>query len=343
MGIDILSTAHSKEEEEEEEDYIDLEVSSYSIFHCNSVTPPSDQHQPFNREFEFMSSGSLEREQLSTSLADELFYNGKLLPLHLPPRLQMVEKLLENPNKLNSSMNTCEEFYRTPLGTSPSSTPVAFCSTPFQSCNVSPSESCNVSQELNPNEYPFGSLEDDEVNAENPKKSWGKKMKLIKQYLLGPKMKSPQAYVKSLLSKYSCSNESCASSIRQACTLKAVKEESKSIHTNGRLAKVNQNQGSSSGTKKDHQHHCKRTLSTLSMRRFPNNTSTFSSSCSSSSSSSDSSVAWSDHSNGFNELRFPKRIDSRSSEMENPIQGAIKHCKLSQHEGKSVAVCPESV
>ncbi|CBI25304.3 unnamed protein product, partial [Vitis vinifera] len=67
-----------------DEDYIDMEVSSYSNFLCHSISSP-----PHPREFEFhMSSSSLERE-ITTSPADELFYKGKLLPLHLPPRLQM--------------------------------------------------------------------------------------------------------------------------------------------------------------------------------------------------------------------------------------------------------------
>lgn len=340
MAIDILSAAHS-----EEEDYIDLEVSSYSIFHCNSFKSPPHQ-LPNSREFEFqMSSGSLEREQPSTSPADELFYKGKLLPLQLPPRLQMVEELLENSNQLDSR-NTCKEFYSTPLTTCPS-TPVAFYSTPFQSCNVSPSESCTVSRELNPNEYLLESLEDD-ISCGNPKKSWGRKIKLIKQSLLGPKLRTPQTYLKSLLGKYSCSNESCASNIHQASTVKAKKKES--TCSNGKLAKVNQNQSSGSDvTRSFHkeseaemdQHLCRRSLSGLSKRRSPKKISTSFSSCSSSSSSSDSPLTSNDI-NGCNELRFPKRSNSRNSEMESPIQGAIKHCKQSQHLGKSVAVFPES-
>ncbi|KAK4761253.1 hypothetical protein SAY87_006146 [Trapa incisa] len=316
MAIDIFSAAHS----EEEEDYIDLEVISYSIFHCKFIIPPSNQqHQPSNREFEFMSSVSLEREQPSTSPADELFYKGKLLPLHFPPRVQMVEKLLESPNKLNNYMDTCEEFYSTPLATSPSSTPDAFRSTPFQSW----------------------SLEGDEVNSENPKKYWGKKMKLIKQSLLGPKMKTPQAYLRSFLGRYSCSNESsCANNINQASTIKALKEP-KSSHTNGRLPNISHNQPSSSDTMKD-QHHCKRSLSGLSKRLSTSKTSITYSPFSWSSSSSDSPLASCDHSNGCNQLRFPMRSNSRSSEVESPIQGAIKHCKQSQHAGKRVAVFPES-
>ncbi|RVW98866.1 putative membrane-associated kinase regulator 4 [Vitis vinifera] len=75
-----------------DEDYIDMEVSPSANFLCYSINSP-----PQSREFEFqMSSISHGREFISP--ADELFYKGKLLPLHLPPRLQMVQKLLHNSN-----------------------------------------------------------------------------------------------------------------------------------------------------------------------------------------------------------------------------------------------------
>ena len=44
----------------------------------------------------------------TTFPADELFYKGKLLPLHLPPRLLMVQKLVED-------YTFDQEFYSTPL------------------------------------------------------------------------------------------------------------------------------------------------------------------------------------------------------------------------------------
>ncbi|OWM70111.1 probable membrane-associated kinase regulator 4 [Punica granatum] len=353
MAINIVSAAHSSSkeevvvEEEEEEDYIDLEVSSYSIFHCDSFTsPPPPQFTSNNiREFEFhMSSSSLEREQPLTSPADELFYKGKLLPLHLPPRLQMVEKLLENSNK-HDSRNTGEELYSTPLMTSPS-TPVGVYSTPFESCNVSPSESCTVSRELNPSEYFFEYLED-EIRSENPKKSWGKKIKLIKQSLLGSKLKTPKTYLKSLFGKYSCSHESSANNIEQSAAIISTNKDS----INGKLIKTNPNLSSSVDVMRSFhkeseaekvQQQRRRSLSGLSKRHPSNETSVFSSSCSSSSLSSDSSLSSND-SNGFNQPRLLKRSNSRNSEMESPIQGAIKHCKQSQHLGKSIAVFPESV
>ncbi|KAG5374716.1 hypothetical protein IGI04_039312 [Brassica rapa subsp. trilocularis] len=75
----------------------------------------------------------------TTFTADELFYKGKLLPLHLPP-----------PKKKKN--------------------------TPFESCTVSPADSCQVSKEPNPKDYFLeysSSVEEDEK-----KKSWSKKLRL---------------------------------------------------------------------------------------------------------------------------------------------------------------------
>ena len=43
----------------------------------------------------FSSLSALAWGELLASLEDELFYEGKLLLLHLPPRIQMVEELLD--------------------------------------------------------------------------------------------------------------------------------------------------------------------------------------------------------------------------------------------------------
>ncbi|KAK9283834.1 hypothetical protein L1049_012088 [Liquidambar formosana] len=193
-----------------DEDYIDMEVSSYSSFLCHSRSSP-----PHPREFEFqMSSISLEREP-TTSPADELFYKGKLLPLHLPPRLQMVEKLLQNSNTAyENKTDTFEDFYSTPLATT-TTTPTTT-STPYESCNISPSESCRISRELNPEEYFFEySTEVGGFIGENPKKSWTRKLKLIKQSSLGLKLKASRAYLKGLFSKSGCSDESCAAGCKK--------------------------------------------------------------------------------------------------------------------------------
>ncbi|XVF00081.1 hypothetical protein REPUB_Repub03eG0254900 [Reevesia pubescens] len=164
----------------EDGEYIDMEVSSYSNFFCNSRSSP-----PHPREFEFqMSSVSMESEPTTTSPADELFYKGNLLPLHLPPRLQlqMVKKLLQNSISVyEDRKDNFEEFYCTPLMTTVT-TPTTT-STPFESCNISPSEVCRVSRELNLEEYLFEYSTEEVSNSigENPKKSWTKKLKLIKQ------------------------------------------------------------------------------------------------------------------------------------------------------------------
>ncbi|EEE63996.1 hypothetical protein OsJ_18825 [Oryza sativa Japonica Group] len=79
-----------QQEAMQEEDYIDMDLTSAA-----AATAPGEF------EFDFHMSGPLggggarwEQEPLA-SPADELFYKGKLLPLHLPPRIQMVEELLD--------------------------------------------------------------------------------------------------------------------------------------------------------------------------------------------------------------------------------------------------------
>ncbi|XP_010326048.2 probable membrane-associated kinase regulator 4 [Solanum lycopersicum] len=111
-----------EQEQEEEEDYIDMEVTSSSC--CSSPQ--------ISREFEFqMASISINDKEAAatttlTSPADELFYRGKLLPLHLPPRLEMVQKLLKN-SKIESFQQQQEDDERFSISTT----------TPFDSCNIS--------------------------------------------------------------------------------------------------------------------------------------------------------------------------------------------------------------
>ncbi|KAK4731064.1 hypothetical protein R3W88_024052 [Solanum pinnatisectum] len=108
--------------EEQEEDYIDMEVTSSSS--CSSPQ--------ISREFEFqMASISINDKEAATttSPADELFYRGKLLPLHLPPRLEMVQKLLKN-SKIESFQQQQDDDERFSISTR----------TPFDSCNISSSQ-----------------------------------------------------------------------------------------------------------------------------------------------------------------------------------------------------------
>ncbi|XP_022764562.1 probable membrane-associated kinase regulator 4 [Durio zibethinus] len=328
MAVSLLSN------DLEDEEYIDMEVSSYSNSFCNSRSSP-----PHPREFEFqMSSVSMEREP-TTSPADELFYKGKLLPLHLPPRLQMVEKLLQNSNSVyEDRKDNFEEFCSAPLTTTVT-TPTTT-STPFESCNISPSESCRVSRELNPEEYFLEySTEVSGCIGENQKKSWTKKLKLIKQSSIGSKLKASRAYLKSLFGKSGCSDESCAAA--------KVADEGSVSKAKGRLDRYMKS------TKKNpfgqiHQNNCQ--ISTAVLRSFDkekisdqnnanrhrrsfslaikrNSTNKSSSSSSSSGSSSSSS---SNASNGYQNLQFLKRSSSVNAEIESPIQGAIAHCKQSQ-------------
>ncbi|KAM1141243.1 hypothetical protein ACFX19_041933 [Malus domestica] len=331
MAVDHLSCDHA------DDDYIDMDVGSYSAFLNHSMSSP-----PHPREFEFqMSSTSLERDPPTTSPADELFYKGKLLPLHLPPRLQMVEKLLQNSySSFDHQKDMFEEFYSTPLATT-APTPTTT-STPFESCNISPSESCQVSRELNPEEYILEySTEVSGFINENPKKSWTKK---FRQSLLSSKLKSSRAYLKSLFGKYSCSNESSAAAARHAHGGMVFKSEdlSKYMKTSKNPFGHTQREKyrmSASGARsfskdkiiEDGAALHRRSFS-LAIKRNSTNISTSSSSSSGSSSSSSSS---SNHSSGTQELQFLKRCNSASSEIESSIQGAIAHCKQSQQPFRS--------
>lgn len=194
MAVDIPSCDPS------DDDYIDMEIGSYTNFRCRSKSSPRQ-----SREFEFQMSLNSRGREPTTSPADELFYNGKLLPLHHPPRLQMIERLLQKSSSdYDYRKDMFEEFYSTPLTTS-ANTPT---STPFESCNISPSESCRISRELNPDEYLLEySADVSYMNAESSKKSWTKKLKCS---TFGLKLKASRAYIKSLFTKSGCSDESCA-------------------------------------------------------------------------------------------------------------------------------------
>ena len=70
-----------------QDDYIDMDL-----------TPAATPMPPSSPRFEFQSTAAgcaKHREPAFASPADELFYKGNLLPLHLPPRLQLVQRLLQ--------------------------------------------------------------------------------------------------------------------------------------------------------------------------------------------------------------------------------------------------------
>ncbi|KAL1541256.1 putative membrane-associated kinase regulator 4 [Salvia divinorum] len=136
---------------EEEEEYINMELAS----------SPSKSPQLKEFEFQFFSAPTPDE-----SAADELFYKGKLLPLHLPPRRQMVEHLLRTAPCTNSN-------------------------TPSHSCNISPSESRRVSCDLTTFQWPtqINPFFNNHQPIRSTTTSWSKKLKL-KRSILAHKLKS---------------------------------------------------------------------------------------------------------------------------------------------------------
>ncbi|KAL0349230.1 UNVERIFIED_CONTAM: putative membrane-associated kinase regulator 4 [Sesamum angustifolium] len=252
----------------EEEDYINMEVDSSvasSIFRRHSST----------KEFEFQSfSSSSEKDHTTTSPADELFYMGKLLPLHLPPRLEMVHNILQNPASFHSKSKPFEddEPFTTPLFMTPTA------NTPFESCNVSPSESCHVSRELCPDEYFLDYQE---------KKSWTKKLKLIKQSSSSSHFQKP-------------SNERMATQ------------------------RVSSLSGKSSATKT--------AISWRSIVEGGSHRRSFSGAFKRLSKPKTSAISPSNPRSEICNRQGLNRSSSSSSELENPIQAAIAHCKRSQQQ-----------
>uniref|UniRef100_A0A3Q7GQ79 Membrane-associated kinase regulator 4 n=1 Tax=Solanum lycopersicum TaxID=4081 RepID=A0A3Q7GQ79_SOLLC len=325
----------------EEEDYIDMEVSSNSNMFSQFTNSPSQA-----REFEFQMFPSCIDKDTTTSPADELFHNGKLLPLHLPfGTTQMVEKLLQNPNKHahgTRKNDVYDESFSTPLFRTTTNTPTSN-NTPFESCNVSPVESCQVSRELNPEEYMFEySADANNANPvdddENTKRSWTKKLKHIKNSAFGSKLKSSRSYLKSFFSKSGCSNEYSAAASRNIAkgpfpiAKEAKKESFGQIHRGGSNSK-----GVKKENDRDHQEIRGRHRRSFSgaIKRF--STAKSSSSSFSSSTSGSLSASSSNNSNEFQEMHFFKRNNNSYSDIENSIQAAIAHCKNSQHARKTIS------
>ncbi|KHN20292.1 Putative membrane-associated kinase regulator 4 [Glycine soja] len=301
-----------------EDDYIDMEVNSYTNFFCHSQSHP----QP--REFEFQMSSIVQEKETTTSPADELFYKGKLLPLHLPPRLQMVEKLLQNsPTPFDKENDIFEEFYSTPLATT-YTTPTA--GTPFESCNISPSDSCQVSRELIPEEYYNFDYPTDTSGfvAENQKKSWTKK---LKQSSLGSKLKASRAYLKSWFGKSGCSYETYATSTKVADE-GSVSKARENLNKHVQVAKKNAygqiHRDRKLQRKEDRSNQHRRSFS-VGIKLLSGNKSSSTSSISGS-----TSFSFSNKSYGCQARQLLKRCSSANSEIENSIQGAIAHCKKSQ-------------
>ncbi|OIV90492.1 hypothetical protein TanjilG_32709 [Lupinus angustifolius] len=291
------------------EDYIDMEL----------ITCSSPQH----REFEFQMSSISNGKDSTTSPADDLFYKGKLLPLHLPPRLQMVQNLLQNSNVTNVKSESLLE-----KSTFPFTTKNAI--TPLESCNISPSESCRVSSEVNPDEYLFG------WSSSSSEKSWPKKLKQIKQFWLGQKLKASKTYLKSLFNKSGCSNNSCASA-----TSNNVGSEKKPRckECQNKYLKIKKNQLDISDNVNNTKHQIsydviveefithRKSFSGVGQRHCAKKCSSLSTSSSGSSSSSSS---FSLSSSSYYDMQLFKRSISANSELESSVEGAIAHCKKSQ-------------
>lgn len=220
-----------------DDDYIDMEVGS-AIFWEAVSRRKLNMKRAESIEFEFDMSGinaqAWNELESIVSPADELFYKGQLLPLHLPPRIQMVENLLSSEVKSSehtllgiptedskniSSINSAEQ-----RGNSAEDS--VFC-TPHESCDVTPYDSCEVSQELNPEMYEAitgirekysneaaASTSMEESKCYNEPKSkrrlamLKKAKKLLdsthsKQTALAHKLKASRAYLKSIFSKTS--------------------------------------------------------------------------------------------------------------------------------------------
>lgn len=306
-----------------EEEYIDMDItSSATFFYFKRSSPPHN-----TREFEFHNSTTpLDEKEPIPSPADELFYKGKLLPLHLPPRIQMVEKLLENPK--NTSY-----LYPSPLCNTTNTTP-------FESCNASPATSCYVSGELNTEDYFFdcttGTMAGNEAGT---KKSWSKKLKFIRQLNLGNKLKAPKEYLKSIFTngsnKLAVSDDKYTSSKPKGYSNGYLKAWRKNpfgqIRRERCIASSTNCNEQSKFVPGDEERGHRRSFSSAIIRTSLNKSSfsSVSSSCSSSNCSSFSCAS----SNALGPASTGpvlKRSSSANSEMENPIQGAIAYCKKSQ-------------
>jgi hypothetical protein len=316
------TTISSTYEDVKEEEYIDIDITSATFIYYKRSSPPHN-----TREFEFHNSTPLEKEPIA-SPADELFYKGKLLPLHLPPRIQMVEKLLQtpkNPSYLNHS-SLCNTTN----------------TTPFESCNASPATSCYVSGELSTEDYFYDCSTGTvamAINEAGTKKSWSKKLKFIRQLNLGNKLKAPKAYLKSIftngITRSEVSDDKYTISKHKEYSNGYLKTWKKNPFGQIRRERcITSSTNYNDPTKfvpGDEERGHRRSFSSAIIRSSLNKPSfsSVSSSCSSSNCSSFSCTS----SNGSGPVgtgTVLKRSSSANSEMENPIQGAIAYCKRSQ-------------
>ncbi|KAK6139062.1 hypothetical protein DH2020_027185 [Rehmannia glutinosa] len=90
--------------------------------------PSSPTHSSSSSDFEFTISLSPRKSSAALCPADELFYKGQLLPLHLSPRLSMVRTLLLSSASTSSSSDTTTTASRDSTASSDSSSADLLCS-----------------------------------------------------------------------------------------------------------------------------------------------------------------------------------------------------------------------
>ncbi|MED6224143.1 hypothetical protein PIB30_080999 [Stylosanthes scabra] len=346
------------------EDYIDMELvttsssSSSSSSSSNSNLSPSES---CSREFEFqmMTPLSSNENDSTASVADELFYKGKLLPLHMVQNLLITQ---DSNNRNNVKSYSSLEDSNFPIITNNN--------TLFDesiSNIISPSESCRVSSDfaVTPDEYLFewsnyyssssqinktnnsALLLPNKKSSSSSSSSWPKK---LKQIIVGERIKNSRSYLRSLFFTKSSSGSSLSSPITRCKECQNLKMKNKN---NNNKKKSHHHQFEMNILEDDEfsSNHGRRSFSGVVQRHCgPSKSSSLLSTSSSGSSSCSSSFSFSSSSgyNSNNDLQFFKRSISATnnnnnniSEIECSIEGAIAHCKKSQQKFASskVAVC----
>ncbi|GER28649.1 hypothetical protein STAS_04452 [Striga asiatica] len=263
---------------DEFDDFIDIEL----------ITSPKNTKP----EFEFQTG-----LDPSAFPADDLFYNGKLLPLLLPSRRQMLHHLSSSSG---GGGGGAHHHHSAP---------------PTDTLNT-PTESCRVSCELNPDDYFFHWSTDLNNNNSNNKNSNNKNVNnvnynyyskssrknLVWPKKLGRKLKS---YLKPIFAIRSADDENSSREIAKTTTPTTI-------------ASIMKGNEIKDGVQEEDHH--RRSFSKAIKRHSP--VKCLSSSSSSSASSSSSSFV-SNNSNGSNGLGR----SSSATEIEGSIEAAIAHCK----------------
>uniref|UniRef100_A0ACD5U2I9 Uncharacterized protein n=1 Tax=Avena sativa TaxID=4498 RepID=A0ACD5U2I9_AVESA len=320
---------------DEEEEYIDMDL-TFAASAAGAGT---------GREFEFHHmSAPLDGRAGDPLLplaspADELFYKGKLLPLHMPPRVQMVEDLL---------LDHCAVRGRARHHLAVSTAPATPCE---RSRGASPANSCFVSGELNVEEffrdYAAGMAYADDgaasaAGAGEKRPPWSRRLRFVTRQLnLGRQLKASKAYLRTMFA-----TPRPTANADDDKTVLAAKDLPSHSHGHVRAWRKNpfgqtrsnrciaEKSSSGSGHAGGH----RRSFSSVMVRYSASNKTSPApapSSCSSASSSSKSSTSTSSSvrsSSGSDGAGAPalRRSSSASSEAENPIQGLIAYCKKSQ-------------